>query len=86
MWPHFLVFGAVTAACYLAAVALAPSLDSLPSKAVRGLSWAYPAMASVAAAIAVRGSNAKRAYIYAGAAAVLVTTGAAIAAVIGGRR
>jgi PTS system mannose-specific IIC component len=73
MWPYFVVFGALTSACALAGYALAPFEARLPLKAVRSLAWAYPAMASVAAAIAARGSNSSRAELYAGAAAAVVT-------------
>ncbi len=45
----------------------------MPLPLLRGLAWAYPAMASVAAAIAVRGSHARRAPVYAGLGAAAVT-------------
>jgi mannose/fructose/N-acetylgalactosamine-specific phosphotransferase system component IIC len=77
MWPHFFVFGGVSAACAAIGYGLAPIYRELPLNAVRGLAWAYPAMASVAAAIAARGSHAKRAVLYAGAAAALVALGGA---------
>ena len=86
MWPHFLVFGAVTAACWVAGSLLAPLVGALPVRALRALAWAYPAMASVAAAIGVAGSHAKKAHLFAGAAAVLVTTCAALLSVLGGGR
>jgi PTS system mannose-specific IIC component len=76
MWPHFVVFGAATAACAVAGFFLGEGLDRLPTSALpllRGLAWAYPAMASVAAAIAVQGSHARRAPFFAGLAAVGVT-------------
>lgn len=70
MWPHFVAFGALCAA----AAALgyrAESLErTLPLPLVRGLAWAYPAMASVAAGLAVRGSHSKRPAALAGAAAL----------------
>lgn len=79
MYPHFLVFGAITALCYLAGALLSPLLESLLSPRVaRGLTWAYPAMASVAAAIAAKGSNARRAHVWAGTSAVVVTSLAAL--------
>ena len=73
MWPFFVAFGAATSLCALAGYLLAPLEAKLPLQAVRALAWAYPAMASVAAAIAARGSNSPRAVVYAGAAAALVT-------------
>ncbi len=74
MWPHFLLFGGVTALCALAGFLVGPLLERLPLPVLRGLAWAWPAMAAVAAAIAARGSNARRAHVYAalGAAAVTV--------------
>jgi mannose/fructose/N-acetylgalactosamine-specific phosphotransferase system component IIC len=84
MWPYFVTFGAVTAACYVAGALLTQYLDRFPLQLLRGLAWAYPAMASVGAAIAVRGSNARRAYLIAGVAAVLVITFAATRALLRG--
>lgn len=86
MWPHFLVFGSLSAASALLGHLLGPLLTRLPLPALRGLAWAYPAMASVAAAIAVRGSHSRRAALYAGAAAALTTLGAAGSSLfLGGR-
>ena len=65
-WPHFAVFGLLTAGCAVLGFLLGPALARLPGPALRGLAWAYPAMASVSAAIAARGSHAKRASLYAG--------------------
>lgn len=73
MWPHFVLYGALTASCALSGFFLARVLERLPLEALRGLAWAYPAMASVAAAIAARGSHAKRASLYAGLGAGAVT-------------
>ncbi|QAT88322.1 PTS system mannose/fructose/sorbose family transporter subunit IIC [Corallococcus coralloides] len=74
MWPHFASYGAITGACALAGYFLEPLMVALPHGMVRGLAWAYPAMASVAAAIAAQSSHAKRAPLYAGLAAAAVTT------------
>ena len=60
MWPHFLGFGAITGACAAAGWWLGPHESQLPLPALRGLAWAYPAMGSVAAAIAAQGSHARR--------------------------
>jgi mannose/fructose/N-acetylgalactosamine-specific phosphotransferase system component IIC len=73
MWPHFALFGALTAACALLGFFLGTLLEKLPLPLLRGLAWAYPAMASVAASIAARGSHARRAPIYAGLGAALVS-------------
>ncbi|WP_434383992.1 PTS sugar transporter subunit IIC [Melittangium boletus] len=72
VWPHFVVFGAITSACALVGWGLGPWVARLPEPVLRGLDWAYPAMAAVCAAIAARGSHAKRASFYAllGAGAV----------------
>ncbi|MFZ5468236.1 MAG: PTS sugar transporter subunit IIC [Myxococcota bacterium] len=84
MWPIFVCFGALTAACAVMGFFLAPTLRALPLPVVRGLAWAYPAMASVAAAIAVRGSHARHPLVYAGAAVAAVTCVAAFFALRGG--
>lgn len=83
MWPHFVAFGAVTALCYLLGTAVVWLYQALPLNALRGLAWAYPAMTSVAAAIAARGSHARRAHLWAGMAAVLVTVAAAVLSIVG---
>lgn len=61
MWPHFVLFGGVTAACAVSGFYLGAALERLPLSLLRGLAWAYPAMGSVAAAIAARGSHSRRA-------------------------
>jgi len=73
MWPHFVLFGAITSACALSGFFLGPLLERLSLPVLRGLAWAYPAMASVAAAIAARGSHARRAPLFAGLGAGVVT-------------
>jgi PTS system mannose-specific IIC component len=73
MWPHFVLFGAMTALCALAGFYLGALLERMPLPLLRGLAWAYPAMASVAAAIAARGSHARRAPVFAGLGAAVVT-------------
>ncbi|MET0402854.1 MAG: PTS mannose transporter subunit IID, partial [Cystobacter sp.] len=72
MWPHFVLYGAMTASCAVAGFLIGPLLEHLPWRVLRGLAWAYPAMALVSAAIAARGSHAKRSAFYAalGAGAV----------------
>lgn len=79
MWPHFVCFALATASCAVIGYLLAPLVQRLPLNGLRGLAWAFPAMASVAAAIAARGSHAKRAALYAGTAAAVVTVLAAFA-------
>lgn len=73
LWPHFTLYGALTAACALIGFLVGPLWNEVPLTLVRGLAWAYPAMASVAAAIAVRGSHARRAPTFAVVSAAAVT-------------
>ncbi|MEN9798259.1 MAG: hypothetical protein RL653_1955 [Pseudomonadota bacterium] len=78
LWPFFVAFGALTALGSLAGQLAAPWERSLPLPLLRGLAWAYPAMASVAAAIAVRGANDRRGHLYAAGAAGVVAVAAAV--------
>lgn len=71
LWPHFACFGLITAFCASVGWLLSPYVDLLPLKILRGLAWAYPAMACVSAAIAVRGAGARRGWIYATMAAAV---------------
>jgi PTS system mannose-specific IIC component len=75
MWPHFFVYGMVSATCALLGFFLGPLVERLPLDLLRGLAWAFPAMASVAAALAAQGSHARRAPLYAGLGAAVVTLG-----------
>lgn len=81
MWPHFFTFGALTALAAIAGDFLAMIVPQLPLALQRGLSWAYPAMASVAAAAAARSSRAQQGGLYAAAAAAVVTLAAALLSV-----
>ncbi len=72
MWPHFVVFGMLTAGCAVLGPLMAGPVAELPLPLARGLAWAYPAMASVAAAVAAQGSRARYAAVYAGGAGALV--------------
>jgi PTS system mannose-specific IIC component len=83
MWPHFLIYATLVSSCAAAGYGLSAFLPKLPLALVRGLAWAFPAMASVAAAIAARGAHAKHGGLYAGATAGLV---ALVAATILARR
>jgi PTS system mannose-specific IIC component len=78
MWPHFAVFGLLSALAVMVGYLLASPVSRLPLPVVRGLAFAYPAMASVAAAIAARGAHARHGAIYAGVAAAAVTGIAAV--------
>jgi PTS system mannose-specific IIC component len=69
MWPQFLFYGLL---CGLAAELgslIAPLEQTLPLGVLRGLAWAYPAMGTGAAAIAVRGTQARHRFVVAGVAA-----------------
>ncbi len=83
MWPHFAGFGLLSAGAALAGYLLAPVEAQLPLSILRGLAWAYPAMASVAAAVAVYGSRTRQAVKIAVAAATVVICGAAALAISG---
>ncbi len=85
MWPHFLLFGTMTGTCALAGFFIGPLLAELPLPLLRGLAWAYPAMASVAAALAAQGSHARRAPLYAALGALFVTLAVILYLVLRGR-
>ena len=86
MWPHFVFFGLVCAAVtVLGYTVLAPLENRMPTPVLRGLAWAYPAMASVAAAVAVHGSRTPQAVKIAIACATAVVCLASIVAFAGGR-
>jgi PTS system mannose-specific IIC component len=72
MWPHFVVYALATAGCAVLGFFLGPCVERLPLDLLRGLAWAFPAMASVAAALAAQGSHAKRAPLYASLGAAVV--------------
>jgi len=72
MWPHFIVYGSVASLCALLGFFIGPLVAQLPLDLLRGLAWAFPAMASVAAALAAQGSHAKRAPLYSGLGALVV--------------
>jgi PTS system mannose-specific IIC component len=72
MWPHFCVYGGVSAGCALLGFGLGPLVERLPLDVLRGLAWAFPAMASVSAALAAQGSHARRAPLYASLGAAVV--------------
>ena len=86
MWPHFVGFGLLSgAAVMIGYEILVPLERHLPLPLLRGLAWAYPAMASVAAAVAVHGTRTRSAVKIAVAAAAAVVTVAAVVALTGGR-
>lgn len=80
--PCFLCFGALTAACTLLGGWLSQPFSDLPPRALRALSWAFPAMACVSGAVAARGSRARKSALFAGVAsgAVAVVSTAVLVA------
>jgi PTS system mannose-specific IIC component len=76
MWPQFSFYFLVCGAAVVLGQLLAPVLQQLPLNLVRGLAWAYPALAAGSAAIAVQGSHARHRFLSAGlaAGAVLLLT------------
>lgn len=81
MWPQFLFYGLICGAAAVMGPQLAIVRSWLPDGVLRGLSWAYPAMGVVAAAIAVHGSHAPRRRPIGVVAAVLT----AVVVMYGGR-
>ncbi|MCA2980127.1 MAG: PTS sugar transporter subunit IIC, partial [Myxococcaceae bacterium] len=53
MWPHFAFSALVSAMACLGGALLSPAVAQAPIAVVRGLAWAYPLLATVAAAVAV---------------------------------
>ena len=86
MWPHFVGFGLLSAAAVVVGYMLAPLEARVPLHVVRGLAWAYPAMASVAAAVAVHGSRARHSVRFAAGAAAVVVLAMTVFALSGGGR
>ncbi len=84
IWPYALAYFAVNAACAAAGIGLGIALGQAPLALLRGLAWAFPAMACVAAAIAARGSHAKRAASWALVGGVGVTAATLVLAWVGG--
>ena len=72
LWLHFALFGLATSVCALAGALVEPLYARLPLGVLRGLAWAYPAMASVAAGLAARGARTRWGAAFAGTAAALV--------------
>jgi mannose/fructose/N-acetylgalactosamine-specific phosphotransferase system component IIC len=61
IWPYALAYFVLNAACAGLGLLIGAYLSHVPLVVLRGLAWAFPAMASVAAAIAARGSHARNA-------------------------
>jgi mannose/fructose/N-acetylgalactosamine-specific phosphotransferase system component IIC len=76
IWPYAVVYFALNAICAALGFLIGKGLSEVPLFALRGFAWAFPAMASVAAAIAARGSHARHAAAWGlvGAVAMTVAT------------
>ncbi len=75
IWPYAVVYFLLNAACAALGLAIGTLLSQVPLVALRGLAWAFPAMASVAAATAARGSHARNAAAWGLVGAALMTGG-----------
>lgn len=75
IWPYALVYFVLNAACAALGLAIGALLSQVPLVALRGLAWAFPAMASVAAATAARGSHARHAALWGLVGAAVMTGG-----------
>lgn len=60
MWPQFVFYGLICGAAAAAGPRVAVLEGLMPLPMLRGLAWAYAAMAVAAAAVAVHGSHAPR--------------------------
>ena len=76
IWPYALAYLLLNAGCAALGLWIGTALSHLPLVSLRGLAWAFPAMASVAAAIGARGSHARNAALWGlvGAAVMTGTT------------
>ncbi len=64
IWPYAVVYFALNVACAALGLWIGTLLAQVPLVVLRGLAWAFPAMASVAAATAARGSHARNAALW----------------------
>jgi len=83
MWPQFVFYGLICAAAEAAGPEVAVFTSALPAPLLRGLSWAYPALGVMAAAIAVHGTHAPKRLRIAAVAGVC-TAGAMLGAMVYG--
>jgi len=81
IWPYALVYLLLNVACALLGLWIgAALLPRVPLVVLRGLAWAFPAMASVAAAIAARGSHARNAALWGAVGGAVMTAAVLILA------
>jgi PTS system mannose-specific IIC component len=64
IWPYALVYFLLNAVCAALGLWIGTYFSQVPLVVLRGLAWAFPAMASVAAAIAARSSHARNAAVW----------------------
>ena len=83
IWPYAVVYFLLNAGCAALGWWLGTFLSQLPLVVLRGLAWAFPAMASVAAAIAARGSHARNAAVWGLVGAALMTATTFVSAWVG---
>jgi len=84
IWPYAVVYFVLNAACAGLGLWIGSFLADLPLVALRGLAWAFPAMASVAAATAAQGSHARNAALWAVVGGALMTGGTLVLAWVQG--
>jgi PTS system mannose-specific IIC component len=75
MWPHFAFSALVGAGATLTAALLSTAVQSAPVPLIRGLAWAYPLLATVAAATAVHASQGQGRLRVAAVVALVVALG-----------
>jgi PTS system mannose-specific IIC component len=64
IWPYAVIYFVLNVACAALGLWIGTLLAQVPLVVLRGLAWAFPAMASVAAATAARGSHARNAALW----------------------
>jgi mannose/fructose/N-acetylgalactosamine-specific phosphotransferase system component IIC len=71
MWPHFVFFSLASVAAGAVGIFLAPVFTTLPLHWVRSLAWAFPVLGTIAAGVAVAGTQVKGRAAWASAGAAL---------------
>jgi PTS system mannose-specific IIC component len=84
IWPYALVYFVLNAICAALGLWIGTYLSQVPLVVLRGLAWAFPAMASVAAAIAARGSHARSAALWGLVGGAAMTGAVLVTAWVGG--
>ena len=84
IWPYALAYFLLNVACAALGLLIGTFLSQVPLVGLRGLAWAFPAMASVAAAIAARGSHARNAALWGVLGAAVMTAATLVMAWVSG--